>query len=297
MSHEAFEELAALEAFGAASDEESARLRGHLVSCPPCRKALDELRESASLFARDLDPVPPPERIRSAIQADLPPQTLAARPSARAPHLQPYVLLMPATRKFEGAVPLGLDDDLVASWGDHVAYFWESEAEFARGVRFIERGVLEGDHSVVFGYPEANAKVLEHLRASGVPVETLMREGRLALIGGKETGEATLGGIGETFTRLLESGASRLRLLGNIGWGRTGWPTEADLLAFESRVTGAIADLPCVVMCMYDVQSLHGRVIFHGAMETHPITYCRNVVRENPHYVPAGEFLRTLPDL
>ncbi|MDQ6803285.1 MAG: MEDS domain-containing protein, partial [Acidobacteriota bacterium] len=78
-----------------------------------------------------------------------------------------------------------------------------------------------------------------------------------------------------------DNGAPHLRLLGNIGWGRSGWPDEADILVFETRVTAAIADLPCVVVCMYDVQNLPGRILVHGALEAHPLTLRQNVVREN----------------
>lgn len=199
------------------------------------------------------------------------------------------------TQPSKGAVSLGITENMFVSPGDHIAYFWESEVDFARGVRFLESGIREGDHCVVFGYDEANEKVLALLRSSAVPVDDLLRDGRLAVLGSGATGDATLDEIGGTFGRLLERGARRLRLLGNIGWGREGWPSEREILAFESRVTGAVANLPCVVVCMYDVRSLPGRVILHGALETHPLTFCRNVVRENPGYVPIDEFLQTLP--
>ena len=203
---------------------------------------------------------------------------------------------MRAARPFEGAVPLGIEDQLFASCGDHIAYFWESEAEFVRGVRFIQRGLEDGDHCVVFGHEEANARVFEVLRANAVEVDELTRQGRLSTVGGQKSGDATLDNIAATFERLVGAGATRLRLLGNIGWGHSGWPRETDILAFESRVTGAIAKLPCVVVCMYDVRSLPGRIILHGAFETHPLTFCRNVLRENPSFVPIDEFLATLPD-
>lgn len=202
---------------------------------------------------------------------------------------------MRAAEPFEGAVPLGIEDGLFASCGDHIAYFWESEADFGRGVRFVQRGLADGDHCVVFGHEEANARVFELLRANAVDVDGLSRQGRLASVGGSKSGDATLENIAATFGRLIDVGATRLRLLGNIGWGRSGWPSEADILAFESRVTGAIAELPCVVVCMYDVRSLPGRIILHGAFETHPLTFCRNVLRENPSFVRIDEFLATLP--
>ncbi len=45
---------------------------------------------------------------------------------------------------------------------------------------------------------------------------------------------------------------------------------------------------------MYDVRALPGRVIVHGAFETHPLTICGNMRRENPHYVQFDEFIKRL---
>jgi hypothetical protein len=51
------------------------------------------------------------------------------------------------------------------------------------------------------------------------------------------------------------------------------------------------------VVCMYDVQQLSGRIMVHGAYETHPLTVCGNVLRENPHSVPIDDFLARLDRL
>jgi hypothetical protein len=50
-----------------------------------------------------------------------------------------------------------------------------------------------------------------------------------------------------------------------------------------------------VVLCLYDVHSLSGRIIVHGAYETHPLTICGNLLRENPYHVPLERFLEKLP--
>jgi hypothetical protein len=48
---------------------------------------------------------------------------------------------------------------------------------------------------------------------------------------------------------------------------------------------------------MYDVAHLSGTVMVHGAYETHPLTFCGNVLRENPHYVEVNEYLTRLEDM
>jgi hypothetical protein len=106
-----------------------------------------------------------------------------------------------------------------------------------------------------------------------------------------------LGGIGAKFQQAVAGGSRCIRLLGNIGWAKPGWPDELDILAFEAKVTGAAKQFPCVVMCMYDVAHLSGTVMVHGAYETHPLTFCGNVLRENPHYIEATRFLEQLEAL
>jgi hypothetical protein len=191
-------------------------------------------------------------------------------------------------------IELGIRDEKL-SLGDHVAYFWETEEAFAEGVSFLEIGLRGEDHGVIFGYEEANEKVCGVLRWRGLEVDALIAAGRLEVLCGEAECDLMLANIGSTFAAALERGAKLIRLLGNIGWGHAGWPNEADILAFEAKVTGAAKAFPSVIVCMYDVKNLPGSIIVHGAYETHPLTFCRNVLRENPYYVEFNEFISSLP--
>ena len=177
---------------------------------------------------------------------------------------------------------------------DHIAYFWETEKEFAEAVGFIAEGLRNRDHCVVFGYEEANKKVLQHLEDRGFHVARLLAEKRMSVLSAAHDGDATLQSIGATFQSALAGGATLIRLLGNIGWNRPRWPGEDDIMAFEAKVTGAACAFPCVVICMYDVRALPGHIIVRGGLETHPVTIRGNVVRVNPMHVPPQEFLKRL---
>ncbi len=191
-------------------------------------------------------------------------------------------------------VELGIGDETVRV-GEHIAYFWEDEKEFLRGVNFLALGLRGHDHGVIFGHEDANKKVLETLRAEGVAVDDLIAAGRLTVLGGASAGDKMLATIGGCFQKAVDGGCGLIRLLGNIGWGHPDWPGQEDILAFEAKVTGAAKAFPCVVLCMYDVESLPGRVMVHGAFETHPLTFCRNVLRQNPYFVDVEEFRKGLP--
>lgn len=191
------------------------------------------------------------------------------------------------------AIEIGIRD-LRAPVGSHIAYFWEKPEQFREAVQFLRRGVGRGDHLVIFGHDEANERVLDVLADMGLGRAELEARGGLSVLGAGTSGDQTLERIGQTFQAALDSGASMIRLLGNIGWGRAEWPDERDILRFEARVTAAAANFPCVVVCMYDIQSLAGSVVFKGAFCTHPLTIYDNLIRENPMCIEVEDFLARL---
>lgn len=69
MTHEEFEAIAALDAIGAATADESRALAAHAAGCDSCRRARDEFAEAATLLARSLDPVAPPADVRARVLA------------------------------------------------------------------------------------------------------------------------------------------------------------------------------------------------------------------------------------
>jgi formate hydrogenlyase transcriptional activator len=176
----------------------------------------------------------------------------------------------------------------------HLAYFWETDKEFAAAIRFLETGLRGSDHCVIFGHEEANHAVCKILRQRGFEVETLQAAQRLTILGGSSSGEMILTTIAETFERAVANGAPLIRLLGNIGWFKQNWPDEDNLLAFEAKVTAAVQQFPCVVVCMYDLRSLPGHIVHHGGFETHPLIIRDGAVCQNPHHVPTEFFLEHL---
>jgi MEDS: MEthanogen/methylotroph, DcmR Sensory domain len=197
------------------------------------------------------------------------------------------------TKHRAGTIDLGLRGEKV-TLGDHIAYFWENDTQFEEAVGFLLVGIRKNDHAVVFGHDDANKRVVDLLRRKGLDTDHLQTSERLTVITGGPSGDRMLGHIGETFQGAVERGSGCIRLLGNIGWSKPGWPDDLDILEFESKVTGAAKEFPCVVLCMYDVASLSGSIMVHGAYETHPLTFCGNVLRENPFYIGVDEYLERL---
>jgi formate hydrogenlyase transcriptional activator len=195
------------------------------------------------------------------------------------------------TRPKQPEVDLGLRGEQVPLHS-HLAYFWESDKEFADAVAFLAAGLRGKDHCVIFGHQEANETVCKILSAGGFDVHALLTSGRLTVLSGQRAADKILELIAADFERAIARGAPLVRLLGNIGWGKADWPDDEDLLVFESKITAAAANFPSVILCMYDAARAPASIIRHGALETHPLAFGHRGLRESAHYIPTDQFLK-----
>lgn len=67
MNHAELQDIAALDAIGAATPEEANAFAEHAATCEECSRMRDEYAEAATLLARGLQPVPPPDDIRGRV--------------------------------------------------------------------------------------------------------------------------------------------------------------------------------------------------------------------------------------
>jgi MEDS: MEthanogen/methylotroph, DcmR Sensory domain len=188
-------------------------------------------------------------------------------------------------------IRLGITDDAVPL-GSHLLYFWQNDEEFERGVRFLEAGLDSSEHCVLQGHDEVNEKTLKVLEAHGFDPARLIADNRLIVLGRRPTTEM-LTDMAAVFESALRMGARAIRYLGNLGL--TGEPlpgvTESDICNLEARTTSYISRLPCVLVCMYDVRSLPGRMIVNCGLRNHPQTIGSGGMQENPHYMPPEQAL------
>jgi hypothetical protein len=183
---------------------------------------------------------------------------------------------------------------MVGAPGDHIAYFWESEQEFAASAGFIAAGATLGEACILLGHEEANERLLAAIGSTGIDAAGLQRENGLWIVSGKTSVDVLLADLGERIRRAVDRGAPLVRILGNLGWSRPGWPPDRELLRLEAEVTEAARKLPVLVMCSYDVRSLSGRNLLLGGLECHPLICRRGALKSNDHYLPREPFLRRL---
>jgi hypothetical protein len=195
---------------------------------------------------------------------------------------------MSENRKSRESVKLGIADEQVFA-GDHIAYFYDNDAEFKKAFGFLELGLRDGDHCIVFGIPEDTDRALAVLRSLGWSPDELIARGRLSVLRPALTCDDTVAVVSAHFDKVFASGATFIRFLGNAAVGREGWPAEEEFYKLEATVSAATLTLPCVAICMFDVRNQPARTILHAAFEGHPVTLHRNCVRENPYYVPRSQ--------
>jgi hypothetical protein len=260
---------------GALAPHDRERFEAHCGACPDCRLQVSEWRSMVGSL-RSLEEHRGTTDAESERLVTLFRERGLHRPGRPDPH-----------------VPLGFAGSLVAP-GDHLAYFWESEAEFTAAAGFVAAGATRGETTVLLGDDEANERVVAAIRDAGLDAGALRREDRLRFVAGSKSADALLAEIGEQIRSAVDRGAPLVRVLGNLGWGRPTGPENRELLRLEAQVTEAVRRLPVVVACCYDVRHVPGRILMLGGLECHPLVCRRDILRPNDLYLRAERFLPTL---
>ena len=183
-------------------------------------------------------------------------------------------------------IALGITDDEVPL-GSHLIHFWRTDDEFERGVRFVELGIADqSQYCVLFGHNEANQRVLEILQTRGHDLAPVLRQGRLVILPRESSASETLARIDAAFSDAVAKRATAIRYLGNLGMGQAPLPARGadEVVELESGATALAVRYPCVIVCMYDVNTVSGRLVLDGGFGTHPLTVCRGALRHNLYY-------------
>jgi hypothetical protein len=185
-------------------------------------------------------------------------------------------------------IALGITNDQVAL-GSHLIHFWQNEEEFECGVRFLDLGIAnESQYCVLFGHDEANHRVLEILRKTCGDLGRVLREGRLVILRRESSASVTLANIEAAFAAAVRKGATVIRYLGNLGMGQTALPGRGadEVVELENGATALGRRYPCVIVCMYDINTVSGSLVLNAGFGTHPRVVCGHALRENPYFAP-----------
>ena len=191
-------------------------------------------------------------------------------------------------------VPLGITDGEV-DLGSHLLYFWETDAEFERGVRFLEPSLRAHDVCVIQGHDESIERSLNVLRSHGFNTRDLVAQQRLFIVRREHAAQRTLSDFADFLEASVRAGAPAIRILGNLGMGHAPLPAgDDDVIELEAKATALIERYPCVLICMYEVRTLPGRLVTRGGLQNHKLTVCGDGLHANPHYQPEAQVLAAL---
>lgn len=195
----------------------------------------------------------------------------------------------------EDKIALGITDDRVAL-GSHLVHFWQNDEEFERGVRFLDVGIEnESQYCVLFGHDEANQRVLEVLRKKHSDLDRLIQEGRLVILRREGSAAETLANIEAAFAAAVRKGATAIRYLGNLGMGQAPLPGRGadEVVELENGATLLGHRYPCIIVCMYDVNTLSGRLVLNAGFGTHDLAVWGRAVKQNAYAAPDQQVTRT----
>jgi len=191
-------------------------------------------------------------------------------------------------------IVLGITEDEVAI-GSHLIHFWQNEEEFERGVRFLELGIEnESQYCVLFGNDEANQEVLEILRKKYPDLDRVIREGRLVILRREGSASETLANIEAAFAAAVHKGATAIRYLGNLGMGQAPLPGRGadEVIELENGATLLGRRFPCVIVCMYDANTVSGRLLLNAGFGTHDLAVWGHALTQNAYFAPHEEAKR-----
>lgn len=244
----------------------SAQVEEHLSGCGACRRTFEGIQNVVGL-AHDPRAFSTPEGFSKRLYSKL----------------EEFHQEGAATQTLED-VPIGITEDSVPV-GSHLIHFWQSQSDFECGVRFLYPGLGKDEHCIIFGHVEALENVQGVLRENGYDPEKLIRDRKLTVLTRHACAGTTLAEIGAAVEAALASGAKLVRFLGNLGLGTAPLPAgEDDVLQLESNASALISSLPAVIVCMYDVRTVPGRLIFQGGLQAHSLSVCRDGIHQNPFY-------------
>jgi anti-sigma regulatory factor (Ser/Thr protein kinase) len=169
----------------------------------------------------------------------------------------------------------------------HDALFFSSPDELATAtVPFVQEGLAAGDVVVVTASP-ATADVVR-TAVDDDRVRVLPRDAAY----GRRT-PAAVTAFRRLTDELAATGARRVRVLGEIDFGRTE-REQLEWQRYEAVLNDALADRPLWGLCLFDTTRLPEPVLVSVA-RTHPTVVTGRSRTPNPRFVDPAAYLRGLP--
>jgi hypothetical protein len=184
--------------------------------------------------------------------------------------------------------------------GSHICAFYSDSATRDQIVLpFMAQGLLAGEKCTCVLASPGPAEVLARL-GDHVDLDGSVESGQLELLTpaevylrtGKFVPDDMLSFWKETATAAETADYGFARAAGEM-------PRELDadgrreFIRYEARLTGFVAELPEVILCLYDLR-LSGAEVLMDVLRTHPVVVVDGFLHDNPYYVSPDTLLTGL---
>ena len=204
----------------------------------------------------------------------------------------------------ETSHPIRLDGSTLGHRAHVCAFFNTPDEAFQALLPFIKEGLELGHKSVHTIDPRLRAEHSQRLASAGIELDAALQNDQLELLDwssthlcqGKFDQHKTLSRYRQVMADATQKGFPLTRFVTDMGWALHAELEANALLEYESTANyewmqhaGPIHP----VICTYDLRLFTADIIV-DVMRTHPMVIIGGVLRENPFFVPPGEFLEQL---
>ncbi len=164
-------------------------------------------------------------------------------------------------------------EDVEIPWGQHVCAFYESDRGFGKiGIPFIRQGLERDERCFVVAGNAVWDELKSDLRKSCDDFDVRHQAGQLTRRNASTNPAEVYDYFEDAFLEATRSGATRLRVLGDMAAFLDAGSSIAALLEFERRYNETLAHRFAVIsVCQYDARRFSGLGVL-GALKCHEDT-------------------------
>jgi len=166
---------------------------------------------------------------------------------------------------------------------------------------YVREGLEWGEKAVHITDPDLRQDHCDRLTRAGIDTAAYRGAGQLEVLTWQESylrdrifnPREMLDLIQAALHASEAEGYPRTRMIGHMEWALEDHPGAHRLLEYEALVNDVLARHRAPAVCVYDLNKFSGAVIA-DVLRTHPMVLLSGRLRENPFFVPPGEFLQEL---
>jgi hypothetical protein len=177
----------------------------------------------------------------------------------------------------------------------HIAFFNRDEAQLRERQAGLLRPAVEGKREgILFFGPSGAAETLYRHLETDLRIDlSKRREDGLVMLGEGDTdADQQLENVMRPIEAMIARGAKVVRAIGRAQWGGSNWPVPEDFVWFESRLNEALAHLPVLAFCAYDIFEIPGPGLILAGVRSHPSILCGTLGLRNEVFEPHRRHLQ-----